>query len=68
MVDQQGPTKEWNVNPPITTQAVVGSSIAVIGFFDPNRLSVLRVYYQDPELRLRERCFNHSTSQWVIGE
>lgn len=67
MVHQLGPTEEWNTHPPIT-QAVAGSSIAVVGFFDPNGQYVPRVYYQDPELRLREHWFDHSIAQWVIGE
>jgi hypothetical protein len=67
MVDQQGPTKEWNTHLPIT-EAVAGSSLAIVGFFNPDRQYVPRVYYQDPELRLREHWFDHSTAQWVVGE
>ena len=37
-----------------------------------NKESILvsRIYYQDPELHLRELCYDHSgnTEQWILGE
>lgn len=67
MVHQVSPTKEWNTHPPIA-QAVTGSSIAVVGFYGPSGQYVPRIYYQDPELRLREQWLDPSMGQWVIGE
>ena len=67
MVTQEGAKKQWDTHTPIT-QAVAGSSIAVVGFFGPNGQYVPRIYYQDPELRLREHWFDHSRAEWVLGK
>jgi len=69
MIYKHGPTKPWKeVAVPIAT-AVKGSSFAIIRKPDTNRL-VSRIYYQDPELCLRERCYDHlgTAKQWALGE
>jgi hypothetical protein len=68
MVYKRGPTKPWEEALPIST-AVKGSSFAIIRDPDTNRL-VSRIYYQDPELRLRECCYDHlgTAGQWALGE
>ncbi|KIM47249.1 hypothetical protein M413DRAFT_7794 [Hebeloma cylindrosporum] len=65
MVAQEGPTKEWDSHPPITL-ALPGTGIAVVGFVNPTGQYALRVYYQDPELYLREHWFDHSIPKWVL--
>jgi hypothetical protein len=73
MVYQRGAANPWKEAPPIA-KAVKGSSFAVVRSPDSyaNKI-VSRIYYQDPELSLRERyCkLNHvvgTTDQWVAGE
>ena len=65
-VRQPDPTGEWRNDPAEVARAVKGSNIAVI--MDDNEPARYRVYYQDPELHLRERYFNHSNGQWILGE
>jgi hypothetical protein len=70
MVNQRGPTNTWKEALPITN-AVKGSSFAVVRSPDSDANKIVsRIYYQDPELRLRERYCNHlgTTDQWVLGE
>jgi hypothetical protein len=66
-VYQRGPTKRWKEAQPITN-AIKGSSIAIIK--DPTIKRVSRIYYQDPELHLKECCYGHfgTMGQWVLGE
>lgn len=66
-VYEDGPLKQWKIGRPIT-RAVIGSSIAVVKCFDDNGRVCSRIYYQDPKLYLRERYYNSSTHQWVLGE
>ena len=49
-------------------KAVQGSSIASVAWVDANGLPHASIFYQDPELRLRERSLNFSTKRWVSGE
>ena len=58
----------WNYGMP-NIQAAKGTSIAAIWHFDAyyNGYS-FRVYYQDPELYLRECFVDRSTFRWVFGE
>ena len=44
------------------------SSIAVVLYFDATGQAIPRLYYQDPELYLRERYYDHSVLEWVLGE
>ena len=44
------------------------SSIAIVLYFDPTGQAIPRLYYQDPELYLRERYYDHSIHEWVLGE
>jgi hypothetical protein len=67
IVYEDGPRKLWKIGRPIT-RAVNGSSIAVVKCFDDNRQIYSRIYYQDPELHLKERYYDSSTRQWVLGE
>jgi len=66
-VNQRGSTKPWKEALPIA-KAVKGSSFAIIR--DPTNKVVSRIYYQDPELHLRELCYDHlgNTDQGVLGE
>ena len=67
MVYQRGPANPWKKAPPIV-KAVKGSSFAVV---KPHNLDaskmVSRIYYQDPELYLKE-CYYTPSDQWVAGE
>ena len=67
MVNQRGPTKPWKVALPIV-RAVKGSKFAIIR--DPTNKRVSRIYYQDPELHLRESYYDHvgTMGQWIFGE
>ena len=67
IVYEDGPGKPWKIGRPIT-RAVNGSSIAVVKCFDDKGQACSRVYYQDPDLYLRERYYDSSTRQWVLGE
>jgi len=58
----------WRKVVTTNTKAVKGSGIAVAGFSDTNGLFHHRIYYQDPELQLRELVYNVSTCQWLPGE
>jgi hypothetical protein len=66
-VYEDGPMKQWKIGRPIV-RALTGSSIAVVKCFDDNGQVYSRIYYQDPELYLRERYYNNSTHQGVLGE
>jgi len=70
MVYQCGPANPWKEAPPIT-KAVKGSSFAVVrsSDFDAKKI-VARIYYQDPELYLKECYYSPlgTTDQWVFGE
>jgi len=68
MVNRSGPTNAWKEAPSIA-MAVKGSSFAIIRKPEANKL-VSRIYYQDPELRLRECCYDHlgTADEWTIGE
>ena len=44
------------------------SSIAIVLYFDATGQAIPRLYYQDPELYLRERYYDHSMHEWVFGE
>ena len=61
------PKKRWEVSPPIT-RAVAGSSIAAVILCDANGRHGTHIYYQDPELYLREHYFDRSLDQWLLGE
>jgi len=70
MISQHGPANPWKEAPPIV-KAVKGSSFAVVR--SPNldaKKIVSRIYYQDPELCLKECCYSPlgTTDQWVGGE
>jgi len=70
MISQHGPTNPWKEAPPIV-KAVKGSSFAVVRSpnLDANKI-VSRMYYQDPELCLKECYYSPlgSKDQWVGGE
>lgn len=68
MVYKRGLTKAWEKALPVAT-VVKGSSFAIISQSDNNKL-ISRIYYQDPELRLKECCYDHlgTTDQWSLGE
>jgi hypothetical protein len=57
-VNQRGSMKSWKEALPLA-KAVKGSSFAIIR--DPNNKQVSSscIYYQDPELHLRELCYDH---------
>jgi hypothetical protein len=70
MVYQCGPTNRWKQAPHIA-RAVKGSSFAVVRSPDSDANKIVsRIYYQDRELCLSERCYNHlgTTDQWVASE
>ncbi|KIM47250.1 hypothetical protein M413DRAFT_7795 [Hebeloma cylindrosporum] len=66
---QLGSSTSWNEGPEIA-MAVKGSGLAVVKCpeSDANKI-ISRIYYQDPDLYLRERYFDHlgSLGQWVLG-
>ncbi|KIM36576.1 hypothetical protein M413DRAFT_424693 [Hebeloma cylindrosporum] len=66
-VSEDGHLKRWTIGSPIT-RAVMGSSIAIVLYFDATGQSIPRLYYQDPELYLREHYYDHSLSEWVLGD
>jgi len=68
MVYKRGIMKAWEEALSVA-MAVKGSSFAIIGQSDNNKL-ISRIYYQDPELRLRECRYDHlgTTNQWSLGE
>jgi hypothetical protein len=65
-VRKSGPTGEWRNDPAKVARAVNASSIVAI--MDVNGPDRYRVYYQDPELHLKECYYNTSASRWVAGE
>ena len=67
VINQRGSTQPWKEALPIA-KAVKGSSFSIIR--DPTNKLVSRIYYQDPELHLKELCYDHlgDTNQGVIGE
>lgn len=56
----------WKPRPPIT-RALKGSTFAVVYFPDADGLTVPHIYYQDPELRLREHCYYFHKATWGHG-
>lgn len=70
VLHQRGTSTSWDERPDIT-KAVKGSSFAVVRCpdSDPNKI-VSRIYYQDPDLYLRERYYDHlsTPAQWILGE
>ena len=70
MVYQRGPANPWKEAPPIV-KAVKGSSFAVVRSPDSDAKKIVsRIYYQDPELCLKECYYSplDTTDQWVFGE
>jgi hypothetical protein len=45
--------------------ALPGSSIAASGWDDNG--TNLRIYYQSPDLALREHCYDHNKGLWQVG-
>lgn len=68
MVDKYRAMEAWKEAPSVA-MAIKGSSFAVIRKPQANKL-VSHIYYQDPELRLRECCYDHlgTANKWTIGE
>ena len=60
------PTGKWQNDPAEVARAVQGSNIAAI--IDSNRPAQYRVYYQDPELHLKDCYYDTSVNRWVPGE
>ena len=70
IIYQHGPTDSWKVAP-LITRAVKGSSFAIVMSLDSDANKfVSRIYYQDPELCLREHYYSHlgTTDQRALGE
>ena len=67
-VNQLGPSQEWKIRSGAIARAVNGSSIAVVRCSDSNGIMHNRVYYQRPDLHLRESYLERSTVKWVSGE
>jgi len=66
---QRNDTKTWSkLKSRAFNQAVQGSSIANADWVDANGLHHASIFYQDPELRLREHSYDFSAGQWVAGE
>ena len=63
----RGPTKRWKEAQPII-KAVKGSSFAII--IDPTIKQVSHIYYQDPELHLKECYYDHldTMRKWDLGK
>ena len=67
-VSEGGVPKQWTTNSSIT-RAVMDSSIAIVLYIDATSLQAIpRLYYQDPELYLREHYYDYSMREWVLGE
>ncbi|KIM47269.1 hypothetical protein M413DRAFT_271918 [Hebeloma cylindrosporum] len=64
---QNGETKDWGQGPTIT-KALKGTYIAAVRCFDSNGLAHSRIYYQGPELHLREYYFDRSRKKWALGD
>jgi len=60
-------TREWHEGGRYK-KAVKGSSIAVVHWGDANGPHHLSIFYQDPELRLREYLLDFCASRWVYGD
>jgi len=65
-LSQAGPTGEWRTDLDKVAKALKGSSIVVI--MDDDGPVRYRVFYQDPELYLREHFRIHSSTQWRPGK
>ena len=65
-VRKPAPTGEWQHDLAKVARAVKGSNIAAI--IDNNGPARYRVYYQDPELHLKECYYDTSVNRWVPGE
>ena len=72
MVYQRGPANPWKGARLPIARAVKGSSFTVVRSLDSDtKKLVSRIYYQDPELCLKERYYSPlgtTTDQWVLGE
>ena len=66
-MSEDGLPKRWTTSPPIA-RAVMDSSIAIVLYFDATGQAVPHLYYQDPELYLREHYYDHSMHEWFLGE
>ncbi|KIM47266.1 hypothetical protein M413DRAFT_7801 [Hebeloma cylindrosporum] len=64
MVSHSDSTKVWTDCPRIA-KAAKNSSFAVVKC--PNTKLVSRIYYQDPELHLRERHYDRFWDGWTLG-
>ncbi|KAF8801587.1 hypothetical protein BYT27DRAFT_7198157 [Phlegmacium glaucopus] len=62
-----GDMKKWTKDG-ARKKAVKGSSIAAICWSDANGLVHFRMFYQDPELRLREYVYDPSADSYYIGD
>lgn len=63
---QFDPDPLWKRNM-IITRAVKDSSIAVVDWVDTNGLRHISLFYQDPELCLKECSFDFSVNRWASG-
>ena len=72
MVYQCAPANSWKGAQLPIARAVKGSSFAIVRSPDTDANKIVsRIYYQDPELCLRERYYTHlgtTADQWVLGE
>ena len=59
---------QWHKDSTTHKKAVKGSSIAIVDWVNANGLRHLSVFYQDPELRLREYLYNFSVEHWAFSE
>jgi len=59
------PTHSW-IKGAVLPKAVQDSKISAISW--SNNGPSIRVYYQDPTLRLKEHCYNGLKSSWSAGE
>jgi hypothetical protein len=66
-VSEDGLPKQWTTSSSIT-KAVMDSSIAIVLYSNATGQTGPRLYYQDPELYLREHYYDHSMQEWALGE
>jgi hypothetical protein len=68
VLGQSDPAGPWRFVRQTIARAATGTSIAAIWCLDNNVNKYnRRVYYQDPELYLRECILDRPTRQWVLG-
>ena len=68
VLSQHPRTTQWEKSRVRYPKATKGSSIAVVEYHDTNGRRHSSIFYQSPELRLREYSFDYSADRWIHGK